>query len=289
MRRDWMSYGRRPAGLCGAALIIASRMHNFYRSQSEVVRVVRIGNVALRERLQEFDRTPTAGLTAAQIEAGGGDDGKIESLTRHIEAAACHPPAYARSLKSRAEAREKAAAAVAADSVASSSSAVNRPVRDNSVSRRSTNIDGTESGITEQDASQGKRPLMEGCSASGTAEDDELVKEMRQALASEELQQLEMESLEEEQQSILSKKGESPGTNKRIVVREEISDVEFNGELSDLDEDDVEEYLNTEEEYQNKKRIWQELNKEYLEQQANMERLKRENPKEYRKLKPSRR
>lgn len=299
MRRDWMTYGRRPAGLCGAALIIASRMHNFYRSQSEVVRVVRIGNVALRERLQELDRTPTAGLTTAQIEAGGGDDGKIESLTEYVDAATCNPPAYMRGLKRRAQAQQRVSVTGASAKAAAPESSSGDPAESASVAATSKSVGligesaNTEgSAVTRQSASQGKESQVEAPSTVRTVEDDELENEMKQALESEELQQLEMESMEEEQQSLLSKKNsvENDATPKqRVAVREEVSDVEVDGDLSDLDDDDVEEYLNTEEEYENKKRIWQELNKEYLEQQANMERLKKENPEEYRKLKPSRR
>ena len=39
MRRDWMTLGRRPSGICAAALLIASRMHGFQRSQHDVVPV----------------------------------------------------------------------------------------------------------------------------------------------------------------------------------------------------------------------------------------------------------
>ena len=36
MKRDWMQVGRRPSGICGAALLIAARMHGFNRTQKEV-------------------------------------------------------------------------------------------------------------------------------------------------------------------------------------------------------------------------------------------------------------
>lgn len=31
MKRDWIDVGRRPTGLCGAALLLAARFHNFNR------------------------------------------------------------------------------------------------------------------------------------------------------------------------------------------------------------------------------------------------------------------
>ncbi|CAD6199082.1 unnamed protein product [Caenorhabditis auriculariae] len=63
MKRDWMSTGRRPTGLCGAALLIAARSMNFNRTISDVVRVVHISESVVRKRLDEFSQTPSGSLT----------------------------------------------------------------------------------------------------------------------------------------------------------------------------------------------------------------------------------
>ncbi|KAJ1107909.1 hypothetical protein NDU88_005295 [Pleurodeles waltl] len=63
MKRDWMHTGRRPSGLCGAALLVASRMHEFRRTTKEVIRVVKVCESTLRKRLTEFEDTPTSQLT----------------------------------------------------------------------------------------------------------------------------------------------------------------------------------------------------------------------------------
>ena len=42
MKRDWMSTGRRPSGLCGAAILISSRIHNFKRTTQQIVEVVNV-------------------------------------------------------------------------------------------------------------------------------------------------------------------------------------------------------------------------------------------------------
>ena len=68
MKRDWIQDGRRPSGICGAALLIAARVHGFRRTQREVVRVVRICDVTLRKRLTEFADTPMGLLTASQLQ-----------------------------------------------------------------------------------------------------------------------------------------------------------------------------------------------------------------------------
>jgi len=50
MKRDWITEGRRPAGICGACLLIAARLHGFRRTQKEVISAVRICDVTLRKR-----------------------------------------------------------------------------------------------------------------------------------------------------------------------------------------------------------------------------------------------
>uniref|UniRef100_A0A1A8H4T2 Transcription factor IIIB 90 kDa subunit n=1 Tax=Nothobranchius korthausae TaxID=1143690 RepID=A0A1A8H4T2_9TELE len=63
MKRDWMHMGRRPSGLCGAALLVAARMHKFRRSVKDVIGVVKVCQTTLRKRLTEFEETPTSQLT----------------------------------------------------------------------------------------------------------------------------------------------------------------------------------------------------------------------------------
>lgn len=58
-----MHTGRRPAGICGAALVLAARMNNFRRSIEEIVQVVKIADVTLKKRLSEFSQTASSSLT----------------------------------------------------------------------------------------------------------------------------------------------------------------------------------------------------------------------------------
>ncbi|KAJ1812601.1 transcription factor TFIIIB subunit brf1, partial [Coemansia sp. RSA 2599] len=67
MERDWIRTGRRPSGICGACLLIAARMHNFRRTQKEIIRVVKIADGTLRRRLEEFRNTPSGSLTVADF------------------------------------------------------------------------------------------------------------------------------------------------------------------------------------------------------------------------------
>ncbi|KAL1240555.1 Transcription factor IIIBsubunit [Trichinella spiralis] len=86
MKNDWMTYGRRPAGLCGAALIIAARYYGFNRTIENVVRVVHIGAGVLRKRLDEFCLTPSASFTLDEF-------CKFEILEQ------CDPPSFTKNME----------------------------------------------------------------------------------------------------------------------------------------------------------------------------------------------
>ncbi|RSH95233.1 transcription factor TFIIIB subunit brf1 [Saitozyma podzolica] len=65
-KADWMTQGRRPAGVCGACLIIAGRMNNFMRTPEEVAQVVKASPYTIRRRLREFARSRMAEKTVAE-------------------------------------------------------------------------------------------------------------------------------------------------------------------------------------------------------------------------------
>ncbi|XP_025104657.1 transcription factor IIIB 90 kDa subunit-like [Pomacea canaliculata] len=67
MKRDWMHTGRRPSGLCGAALLVAARMHDFARSVKEIIKVVKVCEATIRKRLMEFHDTPSSQLTIEEF------------------------------------------------------------------------------------------------------------------------------------------------------------------------------------------------------------------------------
>ena len=67
MNRDWMTPGRRPAGICGAALIIAARMNNFRRTPREMVFVVKVNEMTIFKRLDEFKGLESSGLTVDEF------------------------------------------------------------------------------------------------------------------------------------------------------------------------------------------------------------------------------
>ena len=67
MKRDWMTPGRRPAGICGAALILAARMNNFRRTTREMVYIVKVNEMTIVKRLDEFKVLESSGLTVEEF------------------------------------------------------------------------------------------------------------------------------------------------------------------------------------------------------------------------------
>ncbi|KAI9841514.1 MAG: transcription factor TFIIIB subunit brf1, partial [Thelocarpon superellum] len=67
MEKDWMTTGRRPSGICGACLILAARMNNFRRTVREVVYVVKVTDMTINKRLEEFKVTPSSALTVEEF------------------------------------------------------------------------------------------------------------------------------------------------------------------------------------------------------------------------------
>lgn len=102
MNRDWMTTGRRPAGICGAALILAARMNNFRRTVREVVYVVKVTEITINQRLHEFSSTESGELTVDQF--------------RSVQLENTHdPPAFTRARDGRKPRRGKKAPETAAE------------------------------------------------------------------------------------------------------------------------------------------------------------------------------
>ncbi|KAL7471799.1 hypothetical protein ACHAXS_012121 [Conticribra weissflogii] len=67
MKRDWIVAGRRPAGICAAALLIASRAHGFDRQNQDVTKVLRVCGLTVMNRVREFEATPSAALAVDEF------------------------------------------------------------------------------------------------------------------------------------------------------------------------------------------------------------------------------
>ncbi|XP_021725776.1 transcription factor IIIB 90 kDa subunit-like isoform X1 [Chenopodium quinoa] len=77
MKLNWMQTGRKPSGLCGAALYISALSHGFKFSKAEIVKHVHICEATLTKRLIEFEGTESGGLTIEEFNQ------KAEELDRN--------------------------------------------------------------------------------------------------------------------------------------------------------------------------------------------------------------
>lgn len=97
MSRDWMVTGRRPSGLCGAAILIAARIHGFKRTVKQIVTVVNVCDEVIRRRLEEFSNSPMCRLTINEFDSSDlQDDGKGND-----------PPAFIRNRKKEKDLEKK--------------------------------------------------------------------------------------------------------------------------------------------------------------------------------------
>ena len=69
LKKDWIATGRRPDGVCAAALLIAARAHGFDVSQENTSQLFKIARETLRKRLVEFRQTPSAKFSLEQFHA----------------------------------------------------------------------------------------------------------------------------------------------------------------------------------------------------------------------------
>lgn len=67
MKRDWMQTGRKPSGICGAALYIAALSHGYKFSKADIVKIVHICEATLTKRLIEFEDTESGSLTIEEF------------------------------------------------------------------------------------------------------------------------------------------------------------------------------------------------------------------------------
>ncbi|XP_020218555.1 transcription factor IIIB 90 kDa subunit isoform X5 [Cajanus cajan] len=68
MKRDWMQTGRKPSGLCGAALYISALAHGFKCSKPDILRIVHVCEATLTKRLVEFECTKSSSLTIEELD-----------------------------------------------------------------------------------------------------------------------------------------------------------------------------------------------------------------------------
>lgn len=271
--RDWVTKGRRPAGICGAALLLAARMNNFRRSLEEIVQVVKIADTTLKKRLEEFKKTPSGALTLADFRTVWLDD-------------EMDPPAFTKGRER--EEKEKDHAGQEQKEVRVKKRKGKRK-RENSMSEE----DGAEAELPSQQAEPlppAIDPVLfnQGILVGTTAppplffpEDDEettyadidpvLRLSVKGSTAVSGMEETVDQALAEEVATFLQ-------NSQGLMLAEALDEVEGRrhahfsdvDELKGLDEEELDRFLLSEEEVKLKERVWVEMNREYLEGLAGM-------------------
>ncbi|GMY37379.1 transcription factor iiib 90 kda subunit [Fagus crenata] len=263
MKRDWMQTGRKPSGLCGAALYISALSHGYSFSKSDIIKIVHICEVTLTKRLIEFENTDSGSLT-------------IEELTKNaVELKACEPSV----------------------GVPQKSGEVLCEHRDGGTPHFAhglckncyedfIELSGGLHGGSEPPAFQrAERERI--AMASANKEDESSVPQQETENIEEATETVEKvksftessQKATENEQLNQRENGSNSATGDQIEVDDasdkcqkskdtsSITDDESDG-LSDIDDVEVDGYLNNDEETRYKTIIWEEMNKEYLEEQA---------------------
>ncbi|XP_010502109.1 PREDICTED: transcription factor IIIB 60 kDa subunit-like [Camelina sativa] len=68
MKRDWMQTGRKPSGICGAAIYIAALSHGITCSRADIAKTVHMCEATITKRLNEFANTEAANLTVDELD-----------------------------------------------------------------------------------------------------------------------------------------------------------------------------------------------------------------------------
>lgn len=232
-KTDWMVEGRRPAGICGACLLLAARMNHFRRSITEIVQVVKIADVTLRKRLEEFKNTPSGQLT-------------IEDFRSVWLEEENNPPAFSRA---RAPRRDKIgdASVVAMPPDEMQAPPENEPLRND--------IEQLAEQATEQEINSFLQQ------ADIHALDTDLIKEERQRVERAKAGLIRPESTNENAESQPGMQPGSAGTQEDTPAPAS----EAQDDLADLDEEELDSLILSEDEVKIKERVWMEFNKDYLE------------------------
>ena len=69
MKRDWITTGRRPAGICGACILISARLNQLNVDINDIAKVVHVSSKTILNRIEEFSLTRVANMTMEEFKS----------------------------------------------------------------------------------------------------------------------------------------------------------------------------------------------------------------------------
>jgi len=264
MKRDWMSTGRRPSGLCGAAILIASRIHNFKRTTQQIVEVVNVCDETIKKRVEEFSNTEVAKLTKTEFD-------KFDITSENGR----DPPSFLKKNKK----------IVINENLANQIDEKAKEI-DDIIYNDKDKCTITKKIKNDIEIDQGKHIP---ASSESLETNKKLKKRKRNSINSVSNANIPsgnaIESIFTSDIYSQDKKKDVHTETTLIITKNYKSDkdkVDDNSDLSDLDDQETKFFLLTNEEYKLKKMLWEVLNKDWIEDQRN--KVKKETKKRKRKM-----
>uniref|UniRef100_A0A672MBR8 Transcription factor IIIB 90 kDa subunit-like n=1 Tax=Sinocyclocheilus grahami TaxID=75366 RepID=A0A672MBR8_SINGR len=286
MKRDWMHTGRRPSGLCGAALLVAARMHEFRRTVKEVISVVKVCEATLRKRLTEFEETPTSALT-------------IDEFMRVDLEKECDPPSFVAGQKKLKMQQLEQELAKKLEEYQGEINSYRDEIETQLAASSRTNLRGIYASYAKED--DDCVSLASGMTGDEELEDEEMeaaAQHLNQEFISQVLQQGDRGGMEDQEGSRDTVPLSSQATHvpltallgplpsaaslgltdsiRECITEEDTTNMEDkskNGELDldGIDEEEIEKYILNEIEVKAKTELWMKQNEEYLREQKEKE------------------
>ncbi|BBG93518.1 Cyclin/Brf1-like TBP-binding protein [Prunus dulcis] len=258
MKRDWMQTGRKPSGLCGAALYISALSHGLKCSKSDIIRIVHVCDATLTKRLVEFENTESGSLTIEEFLVKARE---LEELSQepNLGVKVDNTDEVLCEHKGSAKPFQYGLCRVCYDDFMQISGGLEGGSNPPAFQR--AEIKRLEEASTEENANDSGADSIPCQSLDNSKEILNCEKEPNNSKAEsggEGLQFTEPESVGDD----TVKTGVEVGTE----------DCDEPDNLSDIDDAEVDSYLLNEEGKRYKKMIWEEVNREYIEEQAAKER-----------------
>ncbi|XP_076655247.1 brf RNA polymerase III subunit [Halictus rubicundus] len=252
MKRDSIHSGRKPSGLCGAALLMAARLHEFNRSPADIIKIVKVHETTLRKRLIEFGDTPSSALTLEEF------------MTVDLEEEQ-DPPAFK---AARKKDRERLQRLENIDTEINELQAeIDKHLEQRKVgrSRKQKNAESIEREDTERFLQESNLDIIKHCVENNVDDPDSEIHDSEINSSNSNL----IVGLGPNIASIISTtERENDGKDQANTTFDTNS-----GEIdiADLDDDELDSYIMSEKEAQFKHTLWNRVNSEYLTQQKEKE------------------
>ncbi|XP_024172838.1 transcription factor IIIB 90 kDa subunit isoform X2 [Rosa chinensis] len=250
MKRNWMQTGRKPSGLCGAALYISAISHGLKCSKSDFVRIAHVCDATLTKRLSEFENTDSGSLTIEEFHLKESElDELYEQPNRTVKTDSRDDILCEH--KDNGKPFALGLCKFCYDDFVTISGGLHG--ESNPPAFQRAEIERRKKESAQENASDSDVDILP-CQSLDNSQQSNFERELNGSRASENGRLHSMESVG------------APTVDTAVHVGNESCDESDN--LSDIDDVEVDEYLLDEEGKHNKTIIWEALNREYIEEQA---------------------